>query len=540
MKTSAAFQGGGARVIELMAAAQALKKFDGPELQIARISGTSAGAIAAAMYATDCDIISIIAQHDKIKSIINRHFSSKQMSRLNIIWRLARGRSIYHESSLKTALIDLFNLGGVDAQKPVSELIRKDLQIRFVGSNIRYHNSSIADEHSSIPLWRALADSAAIPFAFRMPRRCDTPEILDGGLFQNLPGYAATYNLEFDHIPVAFSFKKEDAPNLANVSLRSYAAAIINSMLSERELESARMIKEANIIRLPSKRTTFDFESITRAPLYDDFGRSVSEIETKISEWIAKTNKLPGYDITSDHPTDLKEHIRSGDEAIMRFIDLPHRGGYHAEEIQTEVVYNSHDLDEPDLCMMHVKLSGDRNEGLQYLRFWFYDTPDRPSRRPTVEVTDSFTGELLPSLSLPVRNTGRVGARSIILILDKPMTKGQRLTITKSELSFESMGDYRRKGRDYQTLGLLPGRSAEKLRLTVHFPQGLRPALFRNASLDVPADVADYKDDRGIQVLGEFGTSSADRRGCFTVHATASLPTTETQRRYIKVVYHRE
>ena len=238
LQLSVAFQGGGARVIELMAAAEALRELSASGLEVFRVSGASAGAIAAAMYATGCDIAAIISQSDKLERIIKKHFGADKLKMPNILWQLSRGRPIFQEHAMRDALIALFDLGGIDARRPIAELVRRDIQLRIARSNIRYHNSSYVTEESETQLWEALADSAAIPFAFKLPgKNSRTPEILDGGLFQNLPAHAATTALGAKQVALGLSFEKEPAPDLSQATLTRYAAAILNSMLIPRRGE---------------------------------------------------------------------------------------------------------------------------------------------------------------------------------------------------------------------------------------------------------------------------------------------------------------
>jgi predicted acylesterase/phospholipase RssA len=52
-----AFQGGGAKLCDLLAAAAAIKELENQkEVEVTRVAGTSAGAIAACWYATGLDI----------------------------------------------------------------------------------------------------------------------------------------------------------------------------------------------------------------------------------------------------------------------------------------------------------------------------------------------------------------------------------------------------------------------------------------------------------------------------------------------------
>lgn len=531
------FRGGGARVIELMAAAEALRELSSAGLEVFRVSGASAGAIAAAMFATECDIGAIVSQPDKLKAIVRRHFSDDRFRKRNTVWRLVRGLPIFDEAALGDALIALFELGGVDARRPIRDIVRSNIQLRILRSNIRYHNSSVATEESEFQLWEALADSASIPFAFKMPgTRGRTPEILDGGLFQNLPAHAATEGLGANQIPLGFSFEKEPAPDLTKASVSQYAAAVINSMLSERIEDSAQRIKPSNIVLIPNRRRTFDFESIFTDDLYKNFRETVGQVKILTDGWRKSVEMLDGPDWYSEHPDDLREHIRLTDLAVMDFFDA-NNGGYHAEEIHHEIVFNSHNQTEADLCLLHVRLLGSKNVGLQFLRFWFFDSKSGPLKRATIEVSDG-QGNAIPALIFPVRNTGKPRSRSILLVLPKALADGGEFSITKAEESFATMLDYLTEGQNFQTLGMGVGRSADTVKLSVHFPKALKPKFFRDASRENSDEEKDFEGDTGLQVGGTYSTSQSARAGCFTVLAKAQMPQSAAEeRRFLKVVY---
>ena len=88
MEVSIAYQGGGARVLELMAAAQACRLLEqSKKIKVVRASGSSAGAIAAAMLVTKCDIEKIAKGLPTYKDRVEKAFPQ---SRLNIALIAAR------------------------------------------------------------------------------------------------------------------------------------------------------------------------------------------------------------------------------------------------------------------------------------------------------------------------------------------------------------------------------------------------------------------------------------------------------------------
>ncbi|WP_143043345.1 patatin-like phospholipase family protein [Sphingopyxis sp. YR583] len=260
MQVSLAYQGGGARVIELMAAAKACNvAVDEGRFEVIRVSGASAGAIAAAMHATGCDITAIVDRAHTLKGKVEQHFPSTRLRKRNAVPRLLFGYPLFDEKHVRELILELFRLGGVDAECPIRDLPLKVPQLRIMRSDIRFHNASAATETSEARLVDALVDSAAIPFAFRLPGTAANPEILDGGLFQNLPASAAMADLQAGQVALGFSFPKEDAPDLRSASPLDYGKAILGSLLDERIADATTRIKPGNIIEIPNRRSTFEF-----------------------------------------------------------------------------------------------------------------------------------------------------------------------------------------------------------------------------------------------------------------------------------------
>jgi len=165
------------------------------------------------------------------------------------------------------------------------------------------------------------------------------------------------------------------------------------------------------------------------------------------------------------------------------------------------------------------------------MRFWFYDSETGPLKRAAVEVEDT-NGNALPVLLFPVRNTGRARARSMLLILPKPLAAGDEIVIRKTEQSFQSM-----LGLNFQTLGFGPGRSADAAKLSVHFPKRLKPDFYRSADRENETEAKEFAGEQGDQI--EVSPQMLRAVGnTVTVVTSVPLPADKSERRrFIKVVY---
>lgn len=539
MDVSIAYQGGGAKIVELMAAAEACRKVERErkDFTVIRVAGASAGAIAAAMYATSCDINSIVSNHEKLRTLVAKYFNPGRANRGNIVWRLAWGKSVFDETDLRSAIWELFNLGGVDASTAIQGLVREGVGLRILRSDIHSHEPLTATESSDALLLDALVDSCAIPFAFRVPRPGTNAHLLDGGLFQNLPAWEAARGLKPGQEVLGFSFEKGPVTRVENVSLGRYAAAILESLLSERLRDATMQIKEANIIRLPIKRGTFEFSKMFGENFVQTFTDGVGSSAEAITQWIKDTRTYDEPDWFSDHPKDVAEQARRTNNDILRFFEEIGEYPINAELVHHEVVFQSSiNPKSPDVYNLHIVLDGDLNPGLQFMRFWFYNSSAGPLKRATVEVRDRSRRRRKVML-LPIRHQPGEQSRSSLLCLDRPLQPGERITILKSEQSFQGMIEYMRDGIGYETLTMGPGKFAKELRITVHFPEADKPRHVRDASRDFPVELAKLEEEIGSQLRTTSRKSRKGRTG-WVSHINAARPKAKSNEPlFIKVVY---
>jgi len=109
LQISLAYQGGGARVIELMAAAEACKAAEANgRFSVIRASGASAGAIAAAMHITNCNIQEIINKYNDLKLDVSRYFPSNRTKAMHAIPRLIMGKPLYDEKDVRELIRRMF------------------------------------------------------------------------------------------------------------------------------------------------------------------------------------------------------------------------------------------------------------------------------------------------------------------------------------------------------------------------------------------------------------------------------------------------
>ena len=179
-----AFQGGGARLVLFYGVIKALQKLEeAGTVKITRVSGASAGAIAAALFAGRANIDTLINYHKTLISSGAILEAFPDLSDPTVLQKLLNigkvavaGQSLGNEEKFAKILQESLEFSGVQANK-VGEL---EVPCFINCTDIVEHKIITAQPEQS--LVQALADSAAIPFLFR-----NNGQKVDGGILDNLP-----------------------------------------------------------------------------------------------------------------------------------------------------------------------------------------------------------------------------------------------------------------------------------------------------------------------------------------------------------------
>ncbi|AWH50594.1 hypothetical protein C1925_16240 [Stenotrophomonas sp. SAU14A_NAIMI4_5] len=542
MDVSIAFQGGGARVLELLAAAQACRAHqEEKKLKIIRASGTSAGAIAAAMLATNCDIPKVIEELPKLEREVSKSFPASRLKKAKIAFRWLRGLPIYSEKDVEDLLIKIFAFGGVDALLPLEDLVDKRYELRILRSDIRANTSRDISQNSSERLVDALVDSAAIPFVFRTPKKSNRPELIDGGIFQNLPAIEAAKNLPEGCAVLAFSFDKASRAVSKKTTLLEYGKAIIDSLVDERVESSVLGIKESNVIRLPQHRSTLDFKSIFTENSRRGFNDEVVSIKSKVLAWKDRYYGASGHDLHSTHPVDVAAASSLVRKRALDFFTKAKSATYHASLVRHEVTYEALGLNVVESIQMEVHIDGERNPGLQFLQFNYYAGSDSSLLRDVdLQVYDS-NGNSRMALLLPFRIEGsRMGITNLVG-LDRPLASGDMIRIVKVEKTYNGLARYEQEGLCWESFRMTPGKTTDRLEIVTHF----RDANFPKHHGDARPDEINHREvyeevGEGNQLKTKTRIDPSYKAGWKSLISEVDLTTLTNGMNFASVVYYKD
>jgi len=507
MEISVAYQGGGAKLFELLPVITSLNDIEKNEtdFRIFRVSGTSAGAIAAALHATNCDIRKIIESKALLEKFVLKRFGGMSNTSPFLISRILSGKSAYPESNLYDLIMHIFEIGGVDAEKAISDLTG-NTELRILRSDIKNHKSYKDDEKSEQPLISSLVDSCAIPFVFRVPSKdrknqLNTPFIVDGGLFQNLPIKAATEKLTPNQYALGFSFERNEASDFREPGVIKYTKNIVESLFTERVEDAAKLVGESNIIKLPNNIYMLGFDEVFSDDMESRFSAAEASVREKVYIWKAGLENLGGPDLFSSTDRDRLRHFEETERNIAKYAELVGTTNITAKSLHHHVNYRScFDKMLPDIYEMRATLIGAENEGIQYFNFKFYDSETGSMKRSQVEVWDNRKSEKLSALVIPMKDPANHRVAQAFVILERPLTNEDDITILKTEESFDCMSAYTNNGVIAETLAIKANKSADEMTISVDFPKGSEPAHVRDTRSG--KGVSKYETDKHIEEAG--------------------------------------
>jgi predicted acylesterase/phospholipase RssA len=289
-----AFQGGGAKLFALLAAAEACEEAAGQgHLEVTRIAGTSAGAIVGGLWAAGCklqdlrvyfgrlSLEDLLPQPKKLKSpwarlwrhaaadFARRQVPSSGPGTINtfkiLLDCLKHSEPLVPEAKLRDILQGaLSHCAKIKnpAQFKISECKRP---FYAVATKLHTREKAIQGPADSTSLIDALINSAALPFIFRGPTQASST-LFDGGLYENLPSSAllstAPGDLERFGRILAFGFEPADANNIETPL--DLLLAIVDTLI-ESNVDSSKASPEVFIVKLPDCGVrTLDFAKSQR------------------------------------------------------------------------------------------------------------------------------------------------------------------------------------------------------------------------------------------------------------------------------------
>lgn len=516
-----AFQGGGAKIVSLLAAAEKVQELHGSgQLRVTRVAGTSAGAIAACLLASGEPLSGVRAQLQRLPGSEWKKLLPA-ISRSRALWQLLRDDPFWEVQPLRDFLGTFFDAKGL---RTLGDLKKKTgIQVFVVAADVT-NSKPVVYEHDDEPIVNSLLDSSALPFVLRTGKNSGGRVVVDGGICENLPSEVLESGVqEFGQV-IGISFASTE-PGRPPANVFDFGRSLLETAINNSVVRARRRLGEQAVFSIDTTFRTFDFQDA----LADGLKSGYDLVKYKTEEYfegilqvrqgdkdllvgdpwrhgdIELMAKLSEVYRLQHEPTKL-EYIRSSLVVHANCLlppEDPRRA--HPDLIKHILVFKP--VDRPVYCHK-LGLSSTTGSGFLGRASWSVRDKDGEERR---------------TVMLPILDPKRPRQREVVLFFDpviEPGEDGAPFTLTLQDLIQDSMVEL---GRGEESgLAITPLRtsgSTGRLDLVLFVPQSfpeVRMAASRLAdgspgppgrAMTANELTGPYEPPPGFRALGWTGTA---------------------------------
>lgn len=347
-QVAVAFQGGGARVIGLLAAAHALSELEQSlDLKVRAVSGSSAGTIPAFLLAVNADF-------DKVKDAIRRLEPSiksyfPQVKGWNVYLKILQfiinGNPVYNQRKLKRIIEAVIKDAGIDPDTKIADL-NTYRSMHLVYSNV--YMASLEEAPQSETISDAIFKAVSLPLVFSTYNDLAGGQHADGGLLDNLPTDVLIQN-RTDPGPVfaiGFPAEKNNKP----ASAWEYMYSLASSGIQYRIASAKKAVGQDMVLDLDTQLGTLDFHKIVNIGIEEEYPYLKEQTRSFFKAYLSgsETFKDPFSENKGKAPT-LK--LMSVEKSIYNFVldsltDLKGINSFLNMRVNAYSLINPRDYDE--------------------------------------------------------------------------------------------------------------------------------------------------------------------------------------------------
>jgi predicted acylesterase/phospholipase RssA len=273
-----AIQGGGAKITYLLAALESVQSLEREGLvRVTRIAGTSAGAIAGALYAAGVDMRRARDAFESDRDALLRAFPPAGVARC--AWKLVTGQPFWNAAPLRRWLTKLLG-----ARDTIGDL---EIPLIVVASDLTNMQPCVY-EGPNEPLVSCIMDSAGIPFFFRTaPSTAHGNDrvVVDGGICENLPAEELTNAPAFGEVVgITFGVSRSRAPL---TGFADFTRALLETAMNATVLR-AQLELGANNFVIRTDAGSFDFRRAFEAGLGAEYRETRLLAETFFRDYVER------------------------------------------------------------------------------------------------------------------------------------------------------------------------------------------------------------------------------------------------------------
>jgi predicted acylesterase/phospholipase RssA len=476
LKLQIALQGGGARIAELLAAAEAFKNLerDGV-IEVTRIAGTSAGAIVGALWAASVDLNQVrLDLAGEVGASLMKTFRlpSSRWEKLSALWKMKKGQPLWDQAHLREWLIMRF--------KEVSgtSLLIEKLKPEFIAISTSL-NGYMPVHHTNGDVVTALLASSGLPFMFRTWEGKGQAINVDGGLCDNLPVGVLSEDEDAYGRVVACSFSS-GWPTVPTNGIE-FAAALL-SVAINRAVEVARArIGEEFVVEADAGDpiSTFDFAKARKFLASSDYGKTVEKVYSKAKSIVDRIR----YEVTPNVLGDVWTQKKNRDltafmQRIGKIYRTQHEGSrFKYKSMSVKVEANGlTDSPYPDEIVYVLVFQPDTEPMFAHRLSLSSPVGQEFFGKYIVELQND-AGEAVPIEVIPIleEETGKL--RELVVFFSSPLTPGSgpyHLSLMDHGINVLAGLCDPEKRSDYVEVALArvsPSERVETVNIVIHIPE---------------------------------------------------------------------
>lgn len=298
MKVQVAIQGGGAKLVALLAAAEAFQKFvKAGEIELTRVAGTSAGALIAAILATGIrakDVANLLSEDGS--KLIDRVMPANQYPRTagkfekwNAYQKMYRGLPLGNSIEFRNILTEI--LSGLSDKEFSTFDDVKSPELFVIVTNLYEPGQHIYSTKSTpnSDLFLRLIDSCALPFIFRTFRHLGENANVDGGLCENLPVEVLQTEVgDKDNGPILALSLENSEPTDPPSDAFKYTLQLISASINNSMSRARRLLDPTYIQTIKTNIGTLDFEGALNLLKNTGEDSEYYKITKKTEKWLSR------------------------------------------------------------------------------------------------------------------------------------------------------------------------------------------------------------------------------------------------------------
>lgn len=500
-----ALQGGGAKLVALMAAMEGVQRLhDEGRLKVTRVAGTSAGSIVAALFAAG---VPLGQARSKLQSTLGP--IAEQLvfpSRARMMWRLGvRGEPLWDEQLVASVLRPLFEEAKVERLGDIAQ--KTGIHVHIVASVLSDSRKHVHRD-SQQPIVPALLDSCGIPFCFRT-WQLSGPVIVDGGICENLPSDELLDYEKVDGPVLAVSFKST-IPGTQR-TLTDFSMALLDTAINNSVSRSKTRLGAERVCEITTTIPTFDFGAAVRFSSDEAFRIRAQATEFFEGFIDQRRRSIPGDPWSTDASSAVMEDL-------WRIYKTQHSTREQIVDVSTSLVVQANCLADPNEAFY-----GEPDYLFFTITFRAWQEmfctnivliPDQGSlalNSSELQFLDN-NGDPVGFVAVPVRDPENVTRRPVLIHFTPPLAPGSGpYTLKLSQEVPDFMSDLRSRGWDDLFVLTKPSPEPVKhIELVAYVPKRLSSAAAApfETSLGTKmsaAQLRDYNPPPGFRAVGWCG-----------------------------------